>query len=97
MGWASRLGEETDIFAFTEFQEVPLVTGVGYRDAFVLDLTQEGWVAERYTGGLDLHFAQDLAVRLVFWREVSHRTPSGDVAPGFGTLHTRGDDAETAG
>jgi hypothetical protein len=64
---------------------MPLGGAIIYRDATVLDLSYDGWRAEHYTGGLDIHMAGGL-VRLVFWKEVLHVTPSGDEAPGIGPV-----------
>jgi hypothetical protein len=66
---------------------IPLsMGGVAYADAFVLDLSGEGWTAERYTDGLDLRFREDCLVRLVFWHSTYHVTESGDVVAGMGSF-----------
>jgi hypothetical protein len=63
---------------------MPLVTGAAYANAFVLDLSGEGWTGERYTDGLELRFKGNCVVRLVFWHSFYHQTESGDIAPGMG-------------
>jgi hypothetical protein len=82
------------IFAFSPQQSIPLVTGVAYEEAFVLDLSGEEWTAERYTDGLDVRFKDDLIVRLVFWHEAYHVTEGGEVVPGLGGFRVQAVEVE---
>jgi hypothetical protein len=77
------------VFAFLrdDRADVSLGTGAVYVDVPVLDLSGPDWKAERYTDGLDLHFASDLTVRLVFWHLAG--TEGGELVPGVGFMVCR--------
>jgi hypothetical protein len=77
--------EPTGVFVFSpRGQPVSFVRALLYEDATVLDLSTDGWSAERYTGGLDISVEGQGTLRLVFWNDIGQLAESADDAPGFG-------------
>jgi hypothetical protein len=88
--------EPTGVFVFSPSgQPVSFVRALLYENATVLDLSTDGWSAERYTGGLDISVEGRGALQLVFLDEIGQLAETADDAPGFGPAEIELEQEET--